>query len=149
MIKKKKLINKLIGLATATMMVLSFNIVLASAANTTQRSYSFNSSYGSQYHRTQGLKKDNASKVYVNLSASNSGYALVEVWGSDGTSADAANYTTNGDGGSSSVYKILKNNTKLMSNTVYSKYGSSSYVSLRMTSNASGIISGVWSADSE
>lgn len=104
-------------------------------------SFTYYSQHPMFYYKVDGVEKTDSSDVAVYYTDSPDGICdlYVQVWGSDGTSADANNYTQAG------TVVIPEEHLKTIPNTVYQYYGRRCYVSVKMWVYATGQVKGRWS----
>lgn len=116
-------------------------------ADFSMRSFSYNSLHFSYKASTKSAtKSDNTAAIAKYVSGSGD-TMYFEMWASDGSSADAANYTVphRVNGVSVKYYTARKGYYTLIPNTVYEKYGSDGYTKLVTYIFGTGTTTGEWS----
>ncbi len=91
-----------------------------------------------------GRLKTDSTPGFLSYYSGSADSVQVEMWGSDGRSADAANYTQRHyeDGTYRTFYVVRKGYNVLVRNGVYEKYGSRGYAKLYVISYSTGTHSG-------
>ena len=96
------------------------------------------------YSDTRTKSDDSSAVVYYE--SGNGSYMYVEMWASDGTSADAANYTLRHlyEGDYVTYYTVPIESFEYVKNLVYETYGKTVYTKLKVYTNGYGTITGKW-----
>ena len=127
---------------TAIIAILAICSVSVSVNAYFLHSFSYQSYYPMHYGWSSALAKEDSSNAAVYYEVGPNGYDLnVQLWGSDGSSADAYNFTS----GVSTVV-IERGQLIEIPNTAYQYYnGGKCNVSLKMWIYYNGTVSGKWS----
>ena len=112
-------------------------------------SFSYSSYYPGYRYSTSTQKKTDNSVAYAKYTSGSADRMYFEIWASDGTSADAANYTTKHlvNGTYVKYYTAREGYGTYIYNTVYETYQKTVYSKLVTYIMGTGIPCGEWSAN--
>lgn len=145
MSQKKKITSSLVTVIVAIICLVGVSSSVY--ASYVMKYFSGTSHYSNERMRTASqIKNDNtpASVKYVSGSSST---LYVELWGSDGTSADAYNFTQvhKINGINRTYYTVPKGCYTTIHNTLYEHYKTSAYASLVFWTYKAETVAGQWS----
>ena len=143
--QKKSLATKIYVTVIALMMVFALSSMAYAAVTYIGNINYYSYHYGYTGYSDTRTKSNNSSAVaYYESGAGPNMY--VEMWASDGTSADAANYTLTHEynGRDVNYYVVPVNSYEYIHNLVYETYGKTVYTKLKVYILGEGTVTGKW-----
>lgn len=144
--KRKR--TKIFTFVAVVICVFAMSMVVYGDFMTKPFSYSYQYP-GDRYKTPTGVRKEDNTPGFLSYTSGSAETVQVEMWGSDSTSADAANYTQRHyeDGAYRTFYVVRKGYNVLVHNGVYEKYGNRGYAKLHIISYSTGPHSGRYAID--